>query len=310
MDEKNDDSQGPQKSAVSRRQFIAALGATAASATLLNQFAKADNSTRLCVSGLVREHRSCGAPIRVSLGIYPPPINSPGSPQSPESSSRHSRKGHLMDGSDPDGSSYVQPNFLLIMVDQLRAPRWLPIGMNVDALLPNLTYLRNSSYSFNNYFVAATACTPSRATLLTGLYSQQTCIFKTQEYPFCEPSLNPSFENIASVLSQSPLLAAKQLANYQCYWVGKWHLSDPMPNETSAGANGPVRLRLLLDTIGSPVISDLSPIQRFAVRRTELETSRLRAITHSGIRPGRFSPHIRHHPIRQPRPVSSTTMLP
>src|ERR1039458_8720476 len=74
-------------------------------------------------------------------------------------------------------ANYKQPNFLMIMVDQMGVPRWLP-----GPTLTNINNLIvNHACAFPNFFAAATACTPSRATLLTGLYSQQTCIFNTLE---------------------------------------------------------------------------------------------------------------------------------
>ena len=77
----------------------------------------------------------------------------------------------------------VNPNILMIMVDQLRVPQyWLsaiPLsGPNqhtaLDALTPNIAFLRQNSVQFQNFFIAAQACSPSRATLLNGLYAPQT----------------------------------------------------------------------------------------------------------------------------------------
>ena len=238
MDPKDEVNSTFRPSGVSRRQFIAALGATAAASTLLPQFARASENT-------VMYQDSYGNIVpasddALSLGIFPPPIPNQNVPGAPDAArKRHRGAAHLED--EPEAGSYSQPNILVIMVDQLRAPRWLPNGVDVDTLLPNISYLRDHSISFNNYFVAATACTPSRATLLTGLYSQQTCMFKTQGQLVSQtPSLNIGFETIATVLGGSARLPVG--SRYSCYWVGKWHLSDPAPSYpgTHPGGNGPV----------------------------------------------------------------------
>jgi arylsulfatase A-like enzyme len=130
---------------------------------------------------------------------------------------------------------------------------------NVRVFFYEVKLLDSGGRPFNELLrdVAATDCSPCRATLLTGLYSQQTCIFVTQdaasnpELPF-PPSLQPwkqlvgdvltpgqGFPTIGDVLSQSsPAL------NYNCVWIGKWHLSDnPLESESqyscNPGGNGP-----------------------------------------------------------------------
>ena len=66
------------------------------------------------------------------------------------------------------------PNILVILVDQMRAPAWVPASLQLDALLGNLAVLRSQSVSFERHYTASNDCTPSRGVLLTGLYSHQT----------------------------------------------------------------------------------------------------------------------------------------
>src|ERR1700678_4388505 len=67
-----------------------------------------------------------------------------------------------------------RPNILVIVVDELRAPRWFGAGGRVPALPPNIARLARAGVSFARYYTAATDCTPARATLLTGLHAHQT----------------------------------------------------------------------------------------------------------------------------------------
>lgn len=76
-------------------------------------------------------------------------------------------------------SEYKKPNILVIVVDQLRTPKWFPAQATLDSLLPYMAKLRKSSVSFTRYYTAATACTAARGTLVTGLYSHQTYVMDT-----------------------------------------------------------------------------------------------------------------------------------
>lgn len=124
----------------------------------------------------------------------------------------------------------VSPNILIILVDQMRWPCWLSSSqlktLN-QTYLPNISgKIRNNAYVFQQYFAAATACVPSRATLLTGLYSPGTAMFDTNQKT---PPLNPAFPTWGHAL---PLLNSGYQNNV--WWFGKWHLSDssstgPMP---------------------------------------------------------------------------------
>ena len=120
--------------------------------------------------------------------------------------------------SNPNG----RPNILVIMVDQLRTPQ-PPFDQSLmDQAAPNLACLRQQSVAFASHYAAATACSPSRSCLLTGLYTHQNGMFLTNaaglpgELP--TPDLNPGFPTWGSILS-SPQFG------YNTFWWGKWHLS-------------------------------------------------------------------------------------
>ncbi len=103
------------------------------------------------------------------------------------------------------------PNLLVILVDQLRAPAWLPAAVQLDALLPNLAALRRKSVSFERHYTASNDCSPSRGALLTGLYSHQTgCMITGRS------KLHPGFPTWGTLL---------RTMGYETTWWGKWHLN-------------------------------------------------------------------------------------
>lgn len=116
-----------------------------------------------------------------------------------------------------------RPNILVIMVDQLRFPQG-PFNQQImDAAAPTLKTLRSQSVSFDAHYAAATMCSPSRATLLTGLYTHQNGMFLTNTEGLipgapATPNLDPGFPNWGSILNSPDF-------RYNTYWWGKWHLS-------------------------------------------------------------------------------------
>ena len=109
-------------------------------------------------------------------------------------------------------STGARPNILVVMVDQMRSPQWFPDQSQLDALLPNLARLRTGAVNFTNHFAAATACTPSRACMLTGLYTHQHfCLITQTSY------LHPDFPTWGDYLRHF---------GYTTHWFGKWHLSE------------------------------------------------------------------------------------
>ncbi len=107
------------------------------------------------------------------------------------------------------------PNILVVVVDQLRTPVWLPPGAAFSTVMPNLAALREGAVSFERHYTAANDCTPSRGALVTGLHSHQTGCMITGD-----SRLDPGFPTWGTLLRE---------LGYATTWWGKWHL-NPDPN--------------------------------------------------------------------------------
>jgi arylsulfatase A-like enzyme len=110
------------------------------------------------------------------------------------------------------GPRRSQPNILVIVVDQLRSPRWFGAGVGgAPELPPNIARLREGGVSFERHYTASNDCSPSRSALLTGLYTHQTgCLITGAS------TLEPGFATWGTMLREQ---------GYNTYWYGKWHLT-------------------------------------------------------------------------------------
>jgi arylsulfatase A-like enzyme len=127
---------------------------------------------------------------------------------------RH-RRGGTRAGRGAGRPSGRAPNLLVILVDQLRTPVWMPAAAPPSAVMPNLAALRAGAVSFERHYTASNDCSPSRGALLTGLYSHQTGCMITGN-----SRLDPGFPTWGTLLRE---------LGYQTWWWGKWHL-NPNPN--------------------------------------------------------------------------------
>src|SRR5262249_39713897 len=126
----------------------------------------------------------------------------------------------------------ARPNILIVIVDQLRY-REMKYGYNLSTVMPNITKLRAQSIEFRNCYAAATACTPSRACLLTGLYAPQTCAFLT-EVRDTTPVLVPTYSGSPAAFTGFPTFGSYlRRKGYSTHWFGKWHLSDYSARSTT-----------------------------------------------------------------------------
>lgn len=138
-----------------------------------------------------------------------------------------------------------RPNILLILVDQLRFPRFAYgpdggfapglkdiIGFQgkADALNPWREYfpgfqkLRHNAVVLRQHTIASSACIPSRASIMTGQYGTRTGVTQTDGL----------FKN--GDAKSFPWLAADGIptvghwfraAGYRTHYFGKWHVSNP-----------------------------------------------------------------------------------
>jgi arylsulfatase A-like enzyme len=103
------------------------------------------------------------------------------------------------------------PNILVIVVDQMRYPRWFGGAGAALAFAPNIQRLRGGGVNFGRHYTASNDCTPSRSALLTGLHTHQTGCMITGV-----STLAPTFSTWGTYLRE---------LGYATYWYGKWHLT-------------------------------------------------------------------------------------
>jgi arylsulfatase A-like enzyme len=103
------------------------------------------------------------------------------------------------------------PNILVIIVDQMRYPRWFAPPGSSDGWAPNIARIRNGGVSFGRHYTASNDCSPARAALVSGLYTHQTGCMITGK-----STLAPEFGTWGTYLSD---------LGYDTQWYGKWHLT-------------------------------------------------------------------------------------
>ena len=128
-----------------------------------------------------------------------------------------------------------QPNILFVLVDELRFPSVFPssitttdrfqaVGQFLAQFMPNVHALWQSGVKFGSHYTAASACSPARGVLISGLYSQQTWLLQTIKDGLGTsrvsptPPLNPVFPTYGKLLRE---------AGYTTPYIGKWHVSLP-----------------------------------------------------------------------------------
>lgn len=114
------------------------------------------------------------------------------------------------------GAAQDRPNILLIVVDDLRFDDFGAAG-HPFSKTPNIDRLAREGAQFQNMFAVTPLCSPSRANILTGLYTRHHGILDNTD---------------RSPRSHELQTFARQLhdGGYRTGFIGKWHMgNDPTP---------------------------------------------------------------------------------
>lgn len=114
-------------------------------------------------------------------------------------------------------------NFIVVFCDNLGYGDIEPFGSQLHRT-PNLVRMAKEGRKFSHFYVTAGVCTPSRASLLTGCYSQRVGMHTNPRdgqvlRPLSPFGLNPQELTIAEVLKPQ---------GYATAVIGKWHLGDQL----------------------------------------------------------------------------------
>jgi arylsulfatase A-like enzyme len=120
--------------------------------------------------------------------------------------------------------STILPNFVIIFIDDMGYGDIEPFGSTSNST-PHLSRMADEGVKFTSFYVGWTACSPSRASLMTGCYAKRVGYDGKVNFPGEPRGLNPSEITIADLLKGQ---------GYKTGCFGKWHLGDQpefMPNK-------------------------------------------------------------------------------
>ncbi|MFP4028937.1 MAG: sulfatase-like hydrolase/transferase [Candidatus Brocadiia bacterium] len=112
-------------------------------------------------------------------------------------------------------SQQKQPNILLILTDQHRLSAVGAYG-DTPCQTPNIDRLAEDGYRFQTAYTSCPVCSPTRGTIMTGLYPHAHGICSNVHNLGCS----------VHELADRPGLLSRRLeaAGYRCGYSGKWHL--------------------------------------------------------------------------------------
>jgi len=118
----------------------------------------------------------------------------------------------LLPGCKTEKKDTAKPNFIIVLADDLG---YGDLGIyGSDNKTPNLDQMASEGIKFNDFYVAACVCSPSRAALMTGCYSQRIGLPEVL-HPWSEIGLSSNEKTIAEILKAE---------GYRTAIYGKWHL--------------------------------------------------------------------------------------
>ena len=127
-----------------------------------------------------------------------------------------------------------QPNFVFFLVDDLG---WADVGFNGSPFhrTPHIDALAKSGVQFTDGYAAASICSPTRASIMTGRHPVRVDI--TDWIP--GTSKTGKFEHVKDrdnlALDETTIAEVLKSNGYQTFFAGKWHLGDEAWYPTGQG---------------------------------------------------------------------------
>ncbi len=114
------------------------------------------------------------------------------------------------------------PNIVFILTDN-QSFEGLSVYGNKDVKTPNLDRLASEGILFNNVYAENGVCSPTRATIMTGLLSSQHGVHN----PYAEKLLDELPEGWSIIQEFRTLPQTLSNKGYETAMIGKWHLGQP-----------------------------------------------------------------------------------
>src|SRR3954471_4931419 len=132
-----------------------------------------------------------------------------------------------------------KPNILVLCMDQWDAHMQLPDAVK----LPAMRRLEAQGVSFDRQYCTVAICTPSRATMWTGVHAKQTGLWD-----------NTNFAWIGELSSEIPTIGhLLRGQGYHTAFKGKWHLSEVPRGEDALERFGFADYQQWGDMFGAPL---------------------------------------------------------
>lgn len=114
------------------------------------------------------------------------------------------------------------PNIVFILADNQSAQA-LSVYGNRDVSMPNIEQLAARGLRFDNAFASSGMCSPTRATLLTGLMPSQHGLHNALHDEWVDQQ-TPGW---SAIKEYDSLPQSLKRSGYQTAMIGKWHIGDP-----------------------------------------------------------------------------------
>jgi arylsulfatase len=125
-----------------------------------------------------------------------------------------------------------KPNIIVILTDDMGFSDIGCYGSEINT--PNIDRLANNGVRFSHFYNTA-RCSPSRASLLTGLYPHQAGMGHLSTENFTEPGYVDDLSKNAVTMAE-----VFKSAGYSTYMTGKWHIAKNLVNQNDI-SNWPIQ---------------------------------------------------------------------